>query len=96
MKHTPGPWKIDTRAERLFIDADNFGTVCRFMMDPPNTSIGRETEANARLIAAAPDAYDLLKAAIERVELANNECNNIMAAWLNDARTVINRIEGRE
>ena len=50
--------------------------------------------ANARLIAAAPELKDLLAAAIARIELANQEGNPILSAWLPDAKAAIAKVEG--
>jgi hypothetical protein len=67
MKHTAGPWRIET-AELMgkkFIDSDNFGTICQFIYDPPGTLIAEEAAANARLIAASPDLLEALKGLFE-------------------------------
>ena len=59
-KHTPGPWTQGT---------SNTGQSCVWLdghtepedtMGPDNTWIDCVTEANARLIAAAPEMYALL------------------------------------
>lgn len=59
-KHTPGPWKIDYGYNRSI----NFIGPC-----VPDQYAGsswlRVTEANARLIAAAPDLLDALKGMLE-------------------------------
>jgi len=52
--------------------------------------------ANARLIAAAPELLTCLKLAVARIELANAEGNNIMSAWLPDAKAAITAAEGGE
>lgn len=59
-KHTPGPWKIDYGYNRSI----NFIGPC-----VPDQYAGSSwlqvTEANARLIAAAPDLLDALKGMLE-------------------------------
>ena len=59
-KHTPGPWKIDYGYNRSI----NFIGPC-----VPDQYAGsswlRVTEANARLIAAAPELLDALKGMLE-------------------------------
>ena len=59
-KHTPGPWKIDYGYNRII----NFIGPC-----VPDQYAGSSwlqvTEANARLIAAAPDLLDALKGMLE-------------------------------
>lgn len=64
MKHTPGPWIIEERTQKpypnaaeenfLFINGDDASDVCRMMRIGGDTVI-----ANARLIAAAPDLYEI-------------------------------------
>lgn len=69
MKHTPGPWHLttDTHEEHLtwWVDAEGvrppFG-IC-VVRGPIDNLI--ETEANARLIAAAPEMYKSLKVALD-------------------------------
>ena len=64
-KHTPGPW---TQGESE-IGADcvwlNGATEPKDEMGPSHTWIDCGTEANARLIAAAPDLLEALKACDE-------------------------------
>ena len=59
-KHTPGPWKIDYGYNRII----NFIGPC-----VPDQYAGSSwlqvTEANAHLIAAAPDLLDALKGMLE-------------------------------
>ncbi len=56
LAHTPGPWHVemtDTKGESIYITAQNNYAVAKV-----------DTEANARLIVAAPD----LLAALEKIE----------------------------
>lgn len=72
-KFTPGPW-IPQTMEKL--DGDNLRvtTACEWeweichLCDGINGNIGETMEANARLIAAAPDMYKALQ---ELVDIAN-------------------------
>ena len=58
MKHTPGPWSIETEDEYCGqIDAANGEIVGVFVEDP--------NEHDARLIAAAPELLDALKYATD-------------------------------
>ena len=92
MAHTPGPWTTE-RAE----ESD------RYALEGPEYSVARvemfgrmqEWPANARLIAAAPDLLDALKAAVLRVTLANaeGEGDPILSAWLPDALAAIAKAE---
>ena len=49
---------------------------------------------SAPLYAAAPDLLDLLDAAIARVQLANEEGNPILSAWLPDALSTLRKAKG--
>ena len=56
IQHTPGPWEIDTRHGIT-------SGPCRIRMPEPPTAKNMETAlANARLIAAAPEMLEALKA----------------------------------
>ena len=54
----------------------------------------RENNDAANLIASAPDLIDLLEAAIARVQLANEEGNPILSAWLPDALSTLRKAKG--
>ncbi|HEY1171085.1 MAG TPA: hypothetical protein VGH19_06900 [Verrucomicrobiae bacterium] len=53
-----------------------------------------DTFADASMMAAAPLMYQRLKEAILRVELANQEGDQILSAWLKDARIALAEAEG--
>ena len=78
VKHTPGPWRIDVNgSENWTVDyegpSSTFMTICAsgrrepvgFAVEPTAWGNDDEIEANARLIAAAPD---LLAVAIKSHE----------------------------
>ena len=52
--HTPGPWHIGPHYKSDVESA--FGRICEC-----GITRGRNSEANARLIAAAPELYDAVK-----------------------------------
>jgi len=56
---------------------------------PQLTHKGVEQLGSASLIAAAPDLLLSLQQAVARVELANDEGNPILSAWLPEARKAI-------
>ena len=58
MKHTPGPW----RSEKYCVWAGD-----KYIAGT-QTGIGEPQEANARLIAAAPELHEWLKVATEWME----------------------------
>ena len=62
--HTPGPWQYlpgDEDEETCGLIVGKTAWVCDFVSDP--------IEANARLIAAAPDLLEALKEMVEIAEL---------------------------
>lgn len=65
-QHTPGPWTCDPVTERVL--QKTYGTFRVFSGGEEGMPVQR-TEANARLIAAAPD---LLAACQEALALLNN------------------------
>jgi hypothetical protein len=68
--HTPGPWRVDP-THPLCIESDrgNIGLV----------NIARASEADARLIAAAPELFTALRAAQKRLEQVDNNSNEAIA-----------------
>jgi len=54
----------------------------------------KEGIANAHLIASAPDLLDLLESAVARVQIANEEGNPILSAWLPDALSTLRKAKG--
>ena len=66
-KHTPGPWD---RAQVIHTKACRIGTRARPVCDvlPYKGEPTPEDNANARLIAAAPDMYEALKGMLEDYE----------------------------
>lgn len=68
--HTPGPWLFFRRVGRLMpfhVTADGRETIVTIRRDAPNA------EANARLIAAAPELYEALQALVT-MQLSRDLC----------------------
>lgn len=63
-KHTPGPWSI-SKISNLRIDNSNGEIVCALLYATTDGQITPETEANAKLIASAPDLLEALKDAYQ-------------------------------
>jgi hypothetical protein len=67
--HTPGPWYVGVYAahESVFVDS---GDGCIYIATTASRDVpSQQRHANARLIAAAPDMYEALKAMLDP-----NEC----------------------
>lgn len=67
-KHTPGPWKLGHNDGTFVeIDAPTHGALATtvWCMEDDKGFGSPECEANARLIAAAPEGYELAKEFLE-------------------------------
>ena len=64
-KHTPGPWKVEHRGYKYIVSKSRDGYITRDVcrMDG-STMAAFAQEANARLIAAAPELLDVLELAL--------------------------------
>ena len=74
-KHTPGPWATDDiqKGDKIrYVFSDDGWTVCRIPLDC------RESEANARLIAKAPELHALAL----RIARLNRDAGEIGAGML--------------
>lgn len=69
-QHTPGPWDVEPKGSRHFVDGADGLTVA--YLDRAGVRERAEIEANARLIAAAPELLNLLTAA-DRLEVLTGE-----------------------
>ena len=68
MEYTKGEWRIikdvDNRTHIMGFESDFERNVCMLSVRSPE-----EVEANAHLIASAPDLYEALKAVYKRMEM---------------------------
>jgi predicted phosphoribosyltransferase len=83
--HTPGPWRPHTLPNGSHhIIADHWGASVAVTMFPESGSEGRE--ANARLIAAAPDLFEAVRAVLSRFhDTLDNEAALILERALTKA-----------
>lgn len=90
-EHTPGPWVAEIRLAQATVTAENGDIVADIARDPQSTSEqtydDTTIEANARLIAAAPEllaALDNCRSLLEHYEICYGKgpklTNNIKAA----------------
>ena len=90
MSHTPGPWEIRGRSARSAYIATDEASICQMAHWSDSDPID-ELEANARLIASAPELLDALKACMELARLreypAQVTCNRYNA--------LIEKVEGK-
>jgi len=96
MKHTPGPWKQHPYEKKAIV-GDRGDKVTHDIAHICQTGKQATIEANARLIAAAPEMLAALKRIMvifEREGIGSDEEES--EPLYNDIKTIINRIEGRE
>lgn len=89
-KHTPGPWEAQDRVERIavFGAVDSGDAVEIASLDFDVEDNAETTEANAALIAAAPDLADLLNELLAAVEAETSERDGRDFAGLSCANCV--------
>ena len=102
-QHTPGPWSVEDPMgpEILSVIANGdqpvyeWRHIAQLSMEPEDKSDPSivEQRANARLIAAAPDLYEALKAMFDRWE-PDPEPYADRRMW-EAARDALNKAEGR-
>ena len=93
VKHTPGPWHAATsehytlggdQVEVVLLDGEGMVTdqICSVLLDTDNESQTgwRRQEADARLIAAAPDLLEALKAVVAIADRKTDEFDRARAA----------------
>lgn len=99
-QHTPGPWETDRGA---YVHQIGGGTVARAYAGgaAARTKEGKaEEEANARLIAAAPELYAALRECEKELRLLNvtlngeQRPNTTMARAIETARAALAKVEG--
>ena len=64
--HTPGPWDVEPKGSRHFVDGADGLTVA--YLDRAGVRERSEIEANARLIASAPELLEALEAVLPDLE----------------------------
>jgi len=99
-KHTPAPWTYhisDNCQSEFEIHGDccQIGTVERWDGDD-DEEVMAEAEANAQLIAAAPELFDALRELVarDRAEAAASGFEDTEMTWLEDARRAIAKATG--
>ena len=60
MKHTPGPWEVKFEFNVMDCRGRNIAACGGFMTNVNSEDVHAEKIANARLVSAAPDMYEVL------------------------------------
>lgn len=81
-KHTPGPWELDDnrRGSHVYVHAKTHGAlatvVWQMAQDYREGKPSPECEANARLIAAAPELLNALKDILEHCHFEKKDLDS--------------------
>ena len=86
--HTPAPWTIDNRA--IY---GNRGLIKPFIASVEDDHNDHETEANALLIAAAPDLLALLREAHDAIATGEGDFSP-SGDWFRESAAAINKATG--
>ena len=84
-EHTPGPWRA-FRGDRLTAHADDWCASAGPTMICSGIGFNDEAEANARLIAAAPDLLAALEEALSELETIDMNLLEGRDTYVSDTR----------
>lgn len=91
-KHTPGPWDITisctTMGEMFGVPGSKRIRYWSYNLHQNETEV--EAEANARLIATAPELLEALKSALQTAEFERHPHRG----WQDEAKAAIAKAEG--
>ena len=90
-KFTKGKWKTNINKYVYVLDEKNKFLHRRFIVYNVYGDTEEETQANARLIAAAPEMYELISEALGRCK-----GNSVFADLYSQAKELLARIDGEE
>ena len=97
MSHTPGPWHVqaqDSQGPYWVID-DNCHFICKMGSQMGTYDAGNDAN-NARLIAAAPELLEALKAVLASVPFASYRGDRELEECELKVRKTIAKSEGKE
>jgi hypothetical protein len=99
-KHTPGPWFAEANDSYWEVNPMNGGddgipfSVANVCCSSPGYRDGGLQEANARLIAAAPELLEALRELLEDTQHANHDCGDLSYCPVSKARAAIAKATG--
>ena len=93
---SPAPWRVSD-AQHYWIDDTNGKVVCDGLTFRGNDeNADAEERANARLIAAAPEMYDMLQSLVEYIDRECIPCGETACELLAVAHNVLSKAAGEE
>jgi len=90
-KFTPGPWHVDGDELRPLFVRDDVGDILTEIAPMPTFE---ESEANARLIAAAPELLSVVARAARWWRMTNRNMPSVTAPWVSEANALLERVTG--
>lgn len=97
--HTPGPWIVGKQSKKLtyrLIDAKNWGSLAKVVVRMEGASENnKQGEANAHLIAAAPDMFRVLELILNSDMAQREEDEGEISTELAHARAAVAKAEGK-
>ena len=66
-KHTSGKWRFDAKHGAI-CEGEAYSHFCKTLIARVNVDMGEESEANAKLIAAAPELLTTLQWIVNEIE----------------------------
>jgi len=97
MTHTPGPWlresEINSEGSDWILVTKDYAEIVDLRLDDGLVVSEQEQEANARLIAAAPEMLNALRGVAERWDKDDEADDPVLGAVI---RSAIAKAEGRE
>ena len=98
MKHTPGPWKYERSPHHTAVWLIDYATKKNIGETHHYAAMGevRSYEADARLIAAAPELLDAVFMLLGCTDLNTDDLDETSIEAIEMARQAIAKAEGRE
>jgi len=103
-KHTPGQWQICSQTEtQIFIASTKKGArteqgkggyICQIKQEREHYGINEQDEANAKLIAAAPDLYNAAYIALQAIYGMPKSKQGFYQYLINDLLDAIQKANG--
>ena len=105
VEHTPGPWQLSNRMQSnggrdegwFWVSADR--TLHLKVFPCSDGYVVGENEANARLIATAPELLTALESAVETIEwlrVASNPAEDEIERAIASAQAIIRKARGKD
>ena len=92
-KHTPGPWKAESAAGQH--DTAGWMVLGRSRLVASVSNLWEDAEANARLIAAAPELLEALKNIVDWFDVKRDLNDGAQSETLKEALAALDKAEAK-